>query len=225
MTERLCSIMESLLFAIPCSMSWRTLEGGWHPLKTLFCLQAHNCRKFDSLVLCSAMEKVPIVKLHERFRGFCDTLEFFRAILSFSERFSLENLVTHVLKISYNAHDALEDSNVLRRLTELPQHAIEEHYLNHSFDATGIFNIVFFQSQVKQNFETLKPLVVHNAISKNIAKKISQSGLSYYHLKLAFSRNPQEGIRNLFTEATNGHVRITKRNNIISFVTNYFQER
>lgn len=105
-------------------------------------LFAHNCRKFDGLVLCSAMQKVPIVKLHERFRGFCDTLEFFRVILPFSERFSLEYLVTHVLKISYNAHDALEDSKVLQRLTELPQHAIEEHYLNYSFDATSTFKIV-----------------------------------------------------------------------------------
>lgn len=130
-------------------------------MKTLFCL--------------------PTVKLHERFRGFCDTLEFFRAILPFSERFSLEYLVTHVLKISYNAHDALEDSKVLQRLTELPQHAIEEHYLNYSFDATSTFKIVSLQSQVKQNFETLKPLVVLNTISENMAKKISQSGLSYYH--------------------------------------------
>lgn len=54
---------------------------------------------------------LPTVKLHERFRGFCNILELFRAIF-FSERFSLEYLVTHVLKISYNAHDALEDSKV-----------------------------------------------------------------------------------------------------------------
>lgn len=49
-------------------------------------LFAHNCRKFDSLIVCSAMQNVSNVKLHEKFRGFCDALEFFRAILPFSKR-------------------------------------------------------------------------------------------------------------------------------------------
>lgn len=43
--------------------------------------------------------------------------------------------------------------------------------------------------------ETLKPLDVQNAISENMAKKISKSCLTYR----AFSKNPKEGIRNLFT--------------------------
>lgn len=75
-------------------------------------LFAHNCRKFDSLVSCSTMQKVLVDKLHERLRGFCDLLELLRTILPFSEIFSFKYLVTHVLKISYNAHDALEDSKV-----------------------------------------------------------------------------------------------------------------
>jgi hypothetical protein len=44
-----------------------------------------------------------------------------------------------------------------------------------------------------------------------MAKKILQCGLSYKHLQLAFNRNPQEGIRDLFTESTNGHARVTNR--------------
>lgn len=92
-------------------MSWENFGRRLASFEDLV-LFAYNCRKFDSLVSCSAMQKLPIVKLHERFRGFCDTLELFREILLFSERFSLEYLVTHVLKISYNAHDALEDSKV-----------------------------------------------------------------------------------------------------------------
>lgn len=70
-------------------MSLRTLEGGWHPLKTLFCL--------------------PTVKLH--LEGFVTYWNYSEQFF-FSERFSLEYLVTHVLTISCNAHDALEDSKV-----------------------------------------------------------------------------------------------------------------
>ena len=188
-------------------------------------LFAHNCRKFDSLVLCNAMNKVLDVKLHECFSGFCDTLDFFRVILPNQEKFSLEYLVSHILKISYSAHDALEDSKVLQRLTELPEHVVDVHYLNHTFDVSSTCDILSLQIQVKQCYETLRPLLLHNTISENMAKKIAQSGLSFLHLQLAFTRNPQDGIRNLFTEFANGHVRITNRKTIISSVSSFFKER
>lgn len=127
-------------------------------------------------------------------------MEILQSNSSFFGRIYLENLVTHVLKISYNAYDALEDSKVLQRLTELPQHAIKEHYLIHSFDATSTFKIVSFQSQVKQNFKTLKPLVVKNIISENMAKKTSQSGLSYLHFKLTFSKKKNKRKLEIFLQ-------------------------
>mgnify|MGYP003690596629 CR=1 FL=1 len=188
-------------------------------------LFAHNCRKFDSLVLCNAMNKVLDVKLHECFSGFCDTLDFLRVILPNQEKFSLEYLVSHILKISYSAHDALEDSKVLQRLTEFPEHVVDVHYLNHTFDVSSTCDILSLQIQVKQCYETLRPLLLHNTISENMAKKIAQSGLSFLHLQLAFTRNPQDGIRNLFTEFANGHVRITNRKTIISSVSSFFKER
>lgn len=133
-------------------------------------------------------KKCPMLNCKKGLGAFVTQWKFFRAILPFFGRIYLEYLVTHVFQISYNAYDALEDSKVLQRLTELPQHAIKEHYLIHSFDATSTFKIVSLQSQVKQNFETLKPLVVKDIISENMAKKTSQSGLSYFHFKLTFSK-------------------------------------
>ena len=47
-------------------------------------LFAHNCRKFNSLVLCNAMNKVLDVKLHECFSGFCDTLDFSKSGKNFT---------------------------------------------------------------------------------------------------------------------------------------------
>ena len=87
--------------------------------------------------------------------------------------------------------------------------------------------LLSLQIQVKQCYETLKALLLHNTISENIAiaKKIAQSGLSFLHLQLALTRNPQDGIRNLFTEFANGHVRITNRKAIISSVSSFFKER
>jgi DNA polymerase III alpha subunit (gram-positive type) len=115
---------------------------------------AHNCRKFDSLILCNAIKKVPSVQLDECFGGFCDTLEFFRATIPFLEKFSLQCLVSNVLNISYTAHDALEDSKVLQRLTELPQHAVEDYYLKYTFDISSTCDIVSLQVQSKKKYET-----------------------------------------------------------------------
>lgn len=71
--------------AVVCHFLQHVLEnfGRWLASFEDPLLFAHNCRKFDGLVLCSAMQKVTIVKLHERFRGFCNILELFRAILFF----------------------------------------------------------------------------------------------------------------------------------------------
>ena len=53
------------------------------------------CRKLDSLVLCNAMNKVLDVKLHACFSGFCDTWDFYRAILPHQDKFNLSLDMTY----------------------------------------------------------------------------------------------------------------------------------
>jgi hypothetical protein len=100
-------------------------------------------------------------------------LEFFRATVSFHEKFSLQYSVSNVLNISYTAHDALEDSKVLQRLTELPQHAVEDNVLKYTFDISSTCAILSLQVQSKKTYETLKPLLVHSVVSDNMAKNIT----------------------------------------------------
>lgn len=55
---------------------------------------------------------------------------------------------------------------VLQRFTELPQHAIGEHYLNHSFDASSTFKNVFLQVYlaINLNFHSIDPLPQNDVI-------------------------------------------------------------
>ena len=56
-----------------------------------------------------------------------DTLNFFKATLLTYKKCSHEYMVSHILKL-YTSHDVVEDSEVLERLIELPQHASDIHF-------------------------------------------------------------------------------------------------
>ena len=97
-----------LLFSASCVESFRdSLTSFKEPV-----LFAHNSREFDSIFFCNAMQKVLSVNCMNVFQDVCDTLDFFRAILPNQEKICLEYLVSHIVKISYSVHDALEDFKV-----------------------------------------------------------------------------------------------------------------
>lgn len=62
-------------------------------------------------------------------------------------------------------------------------------------------------------------------LSVCMAKKLAGSGLNFYSVKLAHSRD-NNAIRVLFTEVcSNGSVRVTKSNKVIEAVSSYFWSR
>ena len=73
-------------------------------------LFAHNCEKFDSVILCQAMQSVPNLKLEESFCGFCNTPHLLKTIVPHQQSYSQEALVDKILNEKYVGHDALEDS-------------------------------------------------------------------------------------------------------------------
>ena len=85
-------------------------------------------------------------------------------------------------------------------------------YANHTFSVQFILQSLSQSNESKTNLQTLKPVVDGGFISMNVAKKIANSGLSLYHVKLTFDRNGSDGVYSLFSELTlNGKVRVTKR--------------
>ncbi len=64
----------------------------------------------------------------------------------------------------------------------------------------------------------------NKAISKSMARKICYGGLTYDHLKLAFERDEETGVRALLTERNGNKARVTNRGAIINSITSHFQE-
>ena len=72
------------------------------------------------------------------------------------------------------------------------------------------------------NLPSLQVLIQNNVLSESMAKKIADSGLNYSHIKLAYDRNGDDGIKDLFTEKFVGKRRVTADRKIISRVCQYF---
>lgn len=186
-------------------------------------LFAHNCEKFDSVILCRAMQSVPNLKLEESFCGFCDTLHLLKTIVPHQQSYSQEALVDKILNEKYAAHDALEDSRYLQKLVNSLENDVDPHYLSCTFNVQYVFDVLGQKTQSQGNFMSLQPLVRGKCISENMAKKIANSGLCLHHLRLAFDRGGHDGIKNLFSEKSNGKARVTNRSKIISSVSQYIE--
>lgn len=143
--------MESLLFAISCCMSWRTFEGGWHPL--IVCLLL-NCMK---------------------------GLGGFVTHWNYSEQFFfLKHFLLNIwLHMFWKLHIMLMMLWRIQKYNKdspsyiVPQHAIEKHYLNHSFDATSTLKTVSdsLQSQVKKTLKLWKHMMYKMPFLKTWPRK------------------------------------------------------
>lgn len=96
-------------------------------------LVCHNGRSFDSVVLVKTFSKFPEVALEACICGFFDTLSAFREHLPGMTTYKLESLVKHTMKVSYNAHSAIEDVAILQSLIKYHKLS-DETLLKHSFD-------------------------------------------------------------------------------------------
>ena len=85
------------------------LENLHHPI-----LVAHNCANFDAKVLMNAL-KVCDMLVHFKAVciGFADTLSMFKKVLPKQDCYKQQFLVETLLKMTYPAHNAVEDCESL----------------------------------------------------------------------------------------------------------------
>ena len=94
----------------------------------------------------------------------------------------------------------------------------------HSFSFSWLQEYIQFLNQKRRNPQTLQPLINAKAVSKGIAEKAAQSGLSLAHLVLAFKRGGDDGLSNVLKEKFNGKARVTKKREIIQQMCIFFRE-
>lgn len=95
------------------------------------------------------------------------------------------------MKVSYNAHSAIEDVAILQSLVKYHKLS-DETLLKHSFDVIFVKNSIDFKCKENECFKSEK------CISYYILRKIAHSGLIYEHLKLTFERGRPEGIKTIW---------------------------
>lgn len=183
-------------------------------------LVCHNGRSFDSVILVKTFSKFREFALEACICGFVDTLSVFREHLPGRTTYKLESLVKHTMKVSYNAHSAIEDVAILQSLVKYHKLS-DETLLKHSFDVIFVKKSIDFKCKENECFISLHPL--EKCISNYMLRKIAHSGLKYEHWKLSFVRGGAEGIETILGEKNdNGKVRVTRTKSVIGKIVDYF---
>uniref|UniRef100_A0A8W8P2F2 Exonuclease domain-containing protein n=1 Tax=Magallana gigas TaxID=29159 RepID=A0A8W8P2F2_MAGGI len=188
-------------------------------------LIGHNIKSFDCHLLLNALESCSKTDafLH-CIAGFVDTRLLFKIFNPNLKSFSQESLFEQFVFSNYNAHDALEDVLALRTLVQTVDIDVASvQFLSASFTFSNALGNYLYCLQIQQNLPSLGHLVDERVITKNMANKIAGSGLNLKFLQLAYSRNPSEGILNLFSEPiVSNRVRVTKSQKVIASLKKYF---
>ena len=61
-----------------------------------------------------------------------------------------------------------------------------------------------------------------STVSKGMVLKIAQSGLGYDHMRLAFNRKEEEGLRAVLMELVKGKSRVTKEKGVLDKIGQHF---
>lgn len=179
-----------------------------------------NGKAFDSVVFIKTVLKHPTSGLMTAVEGFVDTLPLFKELLPNRTTYKLQSLVSETVNFPFEAHSALEDAKALQALVQHHQ-VTEDLLLKHSFGVDYVEASIRHKTQTEELLKSLKPL--ESCVSKYMLKKISMSGLSYQHLKLACERGGAEGILKILSEKnSSGTVRVTKNKSIIEQIFSHF---
>ena len=152
--------------------------------------------------------------------GFCDTLPAFKELFPERKSHSQENLAKDLLQSTYNAHNALNDVQMLQKLSD--KFLSAPVVVKHGFSFSWYQDYTKFLSQKRGNLQTLQPLITAKAISMGIAEKVAASELSFTHLFLSFQRGGIEGLSNVLKEKFNGKACVTLRKQTIMKICDAF---
>nr|XP_034331420.1 uncharacterized protein LOC117680512 isoform X2 [Crassostrea gigas] len=173
-------------------------------------LVGHNIKSFDVHVLFHALDSCSLLdRMAHCVQGFLDTKYLFKLVHPSLCSYRQQHLSDVLLQCTYNAHDAVEDVLMLKRLFDTVQFCDDEHSCT-TCTFQYALSAYCYQKVVKRNIPSLQCLVDKNVLSAGMAKKVAGSGLDFECLRLAHSRSA-DGIHALFTEQCgNSSVRVTK---------------
>lgn len=183
-------------------------------------LVARNDKAFDAKHLHKAVLSCGLMdKFSELVVGFCDTLITFRELYP-SRSCTQMSLASDLLHYSLNAHNAVDDVEVLQKLYSwFIDNTI---LLKHSFTLAWFQGYSAFLNRKNKNLQSLQPLIHAKAVRKGMTDKIATSGLTIAHLKLAFERSGLDGVANVPLEKFENRPRVTSNQRVIANFLQFF---
>ena len=187
-------------------------------------LVGHNSKNFDSKVLLNNVHEYKLCpRLKLTCHGFSDSLTLFKekypSRKSEKKSYKQTDLCSDLLSHTYEAHNAMADVKALQKLCSL---ATKSEVLKSSFSIELVISSLKYAKCKKINAPSFQGMVSEKVISSNMVQKMAGSGLKMSHLQLAYARDPDRGIKNIFTETVQGAARVTKNNKIIENVNTFF---
>jgi hypothetical protein len=98
----------------------------------------------------------------------------------------------------YDEHNAKEDALTLQKAVACCKRPAE--VMAHNFQISAVIQEIERDTSEKNNINSLQPLLDQKVCGFGTMRRIAASGLSFEHIKLAFSRNYEYGIQRLFGE-------------------------
>ncbi|CAG2255966.1 unnamed protein product [Mytilus edulis] len=172
----------------------------WLPHKAV--LVAHNCKSFDSKIIVAQLSSVNLLnEFHCKVFGFSDTLHIFKQKFPGRKSYKQENLVKDILKRSYNAHNAVDDVQLLNILMKNLKVSLQD-IVNHSFTVEYIHNYLTEFRCKEARLKTFKPVYMSDepVMSKSLCERAAKSGLKLGHLHLAISCDDFDGLCRLLVK-------------------------
>ncbi len=130
-------------------------------------------------------------------------------------------LLRELLGVEYAVHDALEDVKALKQMVEQSKVADTVLYMHSSSLAWHIQDQTELPKLEAKNLPSFGKLVDNKILSRQMAKKIACSSLSFAHLKRAFERVGYSGIMDILIE---DKPRVTSDRKVFRNVTSYFEK-
>ena len=119
------------------------------------------------IILCNALTKCNFCLLNEYISGFCDTLPMLKVQISAkTTSFPLEIFFRNIRMCTYDAYDAVEYCEYLKKIIEHSSICIDAYHLNNSFITYYIMSITKQMENTKSNLQFLMPLIPDSILKK-----------------------------------------------------------
>lgn len=181
-------------------------------------LVAHNAQ-FDSRMLIKNCLKYKLMAfgLKKAIVGFVDTVPVVKEVLPRRACYQLEAVVKDLLGKRFKAHDAREDTNALLLL--IGHESINRQLLlKHSYSVDLAEKSYLALEEKKRNMKSLQELVDASALSKGMAEKAAESGLTKADLTSVAKSKGLDGLKEVFRADVNGKPRVTNRTAVVEIL-------